>query len=67
MSAFEVRVNKKEYPDGPADKKRRRCFTLNFGVPKKIHWNLLAKCLRYVISYKYTTSFPFLDMEVGRK
>jgi hypothetical protein len=63
MSAFEVRVDKKEYPDDPADK----MFHVELGVPKKIHRNLLAKCLRYVISYKYTTSFPFLDMEVGRR
>jgi hypothetical protein len=37
MSAFEVRVDKKEYPDDPADK----MFHVELGVPKKsigIYW-----------------------------
>jgi hypothetical protein len=67
MPAFEVCVNKKNALMTPTDKKRKRYFKLNFGVPKKIRWNLLAKYLRYVISYRYTTFFPFLDIGVRRK
>jgi len=47
--------------------KQPMCFTLNFYEPGKFGWNLLAKCLRYVISYKYTTSFPLLGIEVRRR